>query len=54
MDAQGLQNMFIVMGIWGMVVGFLHVAFILWGKRFRENTAPMYEMMAKEREGSRI
>ncbi|KAH7137426.1 major facilitator superfamily domain-containing protein [Dactylonectria estremocensis] len=53
MDAQGIQNMFIVMGFWGMAVGFIHVAFILWGKRWRENTAPMYWKMCKEREGSR-
>jgi hypothetical protein len=54
MNAQGIQNMFIVMGVWGTVMAFMHVPLLLWGKKIREKTAPMYEKMAREREGGRM
>ncbi|KAK7424325.1 hypothetical protein QQX98_000593 [Neonectria punicea] len=54
MDAQGLRNMSIVMGIWATAMAFTHVPLLIWGKRIREKTADSYRAMAKERELSRI
>lgn len=53
MDAQGLQNMTIVMGVWAVVTGFLHVPLIKWGKKIRERTERRYIEMAKERDNLR-
>ncbi|KAF5004857.1 hypothetical protein FDECE_8639 [Fusarium decemcellulare] len=54
MDAQGVQNMCIVMGVWATLMAFMHVPLIIWGKRIREKTAQSYEKMAKERESSHL
>ncbi|KAM5354660.1 hypothetical protein ACJ41O_001307 [Fusarium nematophilum] len=49
MDAQGVRDMCIVMGVWATVMGFLHVPLLLWGKRIREKTADRYQEMARQR-----
>ncbi|KAJ5368092.1 major facilitator superfamily domain-containing protein [Penicillium cataractarum] len=54
MDAQGLQNMSIVMGVWATVVAFLHVPLIVWGKRFRKRTAAKYQKMVEKRTTDRL
>ncbi|KAH7116303.1 major facilitator superfamily domain-containing protein, partial [Dactylonectria macrodidyma] len=54
MDAQGTQNMSIVMGVWATAVAFIHVPLLIWGKRIRVKTAGAYELMAKERALSRL
>jgi hypothetical protein len=46
LDAQGLQNMTIVMGLWALVMAFLHVPMMIWGKRIREKTGASYKRMA--------
>ncbi|KAJ5200728.1 hypothetical protein N7491_008465 [Penicillium cf. griseofulvum] len=48
MDAQGVQNMCIVMGVWATAMGFIHVSLIIWGKKIREKTANKYQEMARE------
>ncbi|KAI5297449.1 hypothetical protein KEM55_004678 [Ascosphaera atra] len=40
--AQGLQNMFIVIGVWAFVVCMLHVPLLVWGRKFRSMTARRY------------
>lgn len=52
-NAQGVQNMCIVMGVWATAMGFLHVPLIIWGKKLREKTANKYQEMAIERALSR-
>ncbi|RSL97612.1 hypothetical protein CEP52_010797 [Fusarium oligoseptatum] len=54
LDAQGLQNMCIVMGVLATVTGFLHIPLLMWGKKIRERTAESYEKLVKEREGSHL
>ncbi|KAM6529264.1 hypothetical protein FALCPG4_007411 [Fusarium falciforme] len=54
LDAQGLQNMCIVMGVLATVTGFLHIPLLMWGKKIRERTAGSYEKLVKEREGSHL
>ncbi|RSL44768.1 hypothetical protein CEP54_014554 [Fusarium duplospermum] len=54
LDAQGLQNMCIVMGVVAAVTGFLHIPLLRWGKKIRERTAESYEKLVKEREGSHL
>ncbi|KAI5294786.1 hypothetical protein KEM52_003201 [Ascosphaera acerosa] len=39
---QGLQNMFIVIGVWSFVVCGLHLPLLKWGKALRRHTAPRY------------
>ncbi|KAG5802391.1 hypothetical protein H9Q71_013024 [Fusarium xylarioides] len=46
LDAQGLQNMTIVMGLWALAMAFLHVPMMIWGKRIREKTEASYKRMA--------
>ncbi|KAF4442956.1 putative HOL1-like protein [Fusarium austroafricanum] len=46
LNAQGLQNMTIVMGIWALVMAFLHVPLQIWGKKIREKTEESYKRMA--------
>ncbi|CCT73115.1 related to HOL1-Putative substrate-H+ antiporter-unknown biological function [Fusarium fujikuroi IMI 58289] len=46
LDAQGLQNMTIVMGLWALAMAFLHVPMMIWGKRIREKTETSYKRMA--------
>ncbi|KAI1028340.1 hypothetical protein LB503_002134 [Fusarium chuoi] len=46
LDAQGLQNMTIVMGLWALAMAFLHVPMMIWGKRIRERTEASYKRMA--------
>ncbi|GJN66094.1 hypothetical protein PLICBS_000110 [Purpureocillium lilacinum] len=53
-EAQGLQNMFIVMGILAIVIGFAHVPVIIWGKRGRERTASRYLKLVELRKHSRV
>ncbi|KAI5304165.1 hypothetical protein KEM56_006781 [Ascosphaera pollenicola] len=40
---QGVQNMFIVVGVWSFVVCCLHLPLLRWGKWFRIKTAPAYK-----------
>ncbi|KAL2678382.1 hypothetical protein Neosp_009128 [[Neocosmospora] mangrovei] len=54
LDAQGLQNMCIAMGVLATVTGFLHIPLLMWGKKIRERTAESYEKLVKEREGSHL
>ncbi|KAJ4229790.1 hypothetical protein NW757_014009 [Fusarium falciforme] len=54
LDAQGLQNMCIVMGVLATVTGFLHIPLLMWGKKIRERTAGSYEKLVKEREASHL
>lgn len=54
MEAQGLQNMSIVMGVWAAAVGFLHVPLIVWGKRLRERIADKYQKMGEKRTTDRL
>jgi hypothetical protein len=49
MDAQNLQNMSIVMGVWETVVAFLHIPLVVYGKRLRERTAATYLKMVEKR-----
>ncbi|KAG4281738.1 hypothetical protein FPRO06_10642 [Fusarium proliferatum] len=46
LDAQGLQNMTIVMGLWALAMAFLHIPMMVWGKRIREKTETSYKRMA--------
>ncbi|KAF5694101.1 hypothetical protein FDENT_1405 [Fusarium denticulatum] len=46
LDAQGLLNMTIVMGLWALAMAFLHVPMMIWGKRIREKTEASYKRMA--------
>ena len=46
LDAQGLQNLSITMGVWATAMGFLHVPLMVWGKKIREKTADSYKRMA--------
>ncbi|RFN49073.1 hypothetical protein FIE12Z_6714 [Fusarium flagelliforme] len=45
LEAQGLVNMTIVMGVWALLMGFLHVPLQIWGKRIREKTEASYRSM---------
>ena len=45
LEAQGLQNMTIVMGVWALLMGFIHVPLQIWGKRIREWTEGSYRSM---------
>ncbi|KAF4964245.1 hypothetical protein FSARC_7799 [Fusarium sarcochroum] len=49
LDAQGLQNLSITMGVWATAMGFLHVPLMTWGKRIREKTTDSYKRMAPGR-----
>lgn len=49
LDAQGLQSMSITMGLWAIVMAFLHVPLMIWGKRLRNKTAENYKRMVSGR-----
>ncbi|KAH8649971.1 major facilitator superfamily domain-containing protein [Xylariales sp. PMI_506] len=54
MEAQGIQNMFIVIGLWALVIAFLHVPLIIWGKKIRVKTSEAYTKLAAGKGDTRI
>jgi hypothetical protein len=49
LDAQGLQSMSITMGLWAVVMAFLHVPLMIYGKRIRNKTEESYNRMVSRR-----
>lgn len=45
-NAQGLQNMYIVDAIWALVMASLYIPLLIWGKAIRERTADNYTRLA--------
>lgn len=48
MEAQGMSNMFIVMGCWCLFVALLYIPMIYLGKRFRIKSLRRYERLVEE------
>lgn len=53
-DAQGLQNMYIVDAVWAFVMACLHIPLIIWGKKIRQHTAGLYEELALRKGSDRF
>ncbi|KAJ2982104.1 hypothetical protein NQ176_g1608 [Zarea fungicola] len=51
LNAQGLQNLSIVMGVIAIAAGFLHIPLQIWGKRLRIKTQAKYKQYSQERRG---
>ena len=45
LEAQGLRNMTVTMGVWALLMGFLHVPLQIWGKKIRGWTEVSYRNM---------
>ncbi|KAI1385664.1 major facilitator superfamily domain-containing protein [Hypoxylon trugodes] len=54
MSAQNLQGRFIVICAASLVIACLHIPFIIWGKKMREKTAPLYNKMSDTKGTSRM
>ncbi|EFQ27303.1 major facilitator superfamily transporter [Colletotrichum graminicola] len=52
MSSMGLTNMHILSGVVSLLIGLLHVPFIIWGKRIRAALAPRYWRLVEKRKAS--